>query len=129
MKIGTIGAAALFSLGVLVCFPALAQPAGGGGSGSQGAQKAGPGQGQDRPNFETIKAQVLQNHQARIQALQQSLTCIQAAKDHEALRACRQSEHQAMEQMRGQHGGGGRQGGRGGPGQGSPGQQGGPQRQ
>jgi hypothetical protein len=125
MKIGRIATAALFSLGVLACFPALAQPAGGGGPGGQGGQG---GQGQNRPSFETVKADILKNHQARIDAMQQSLTCIQAAKDHEALRTCMRNERKAMEQTRG-HREGGRQGGRGGPPADGPGQQGGPQRQ
>ena len=126
MKIATAATVVLFSLGVLASLPAFAQPAGGGGSGGQGPQKSG--QGQDQASFETRKAEILKNHQARIQAMQQALTCIQSAKDQEALRTCRENERKAMEQMRDQMRGerrGGDSGG--GPGQGRG--PGGPQRQ
>jgi TolA-binding protein len=124
MKIGNFATTALFSLGALVCIAAQAQPAGGPAAGGAAEQKAGPGPGQERPNFEAIKADIIKGHQARIQVLQQSLTCMQGAKDQAAMRTCRQNERQAMQQLQDQRGGR-----RGGPPAGGPGPQGGAPRQ
>lgn len=61
------------------------------------------GQGQ---NFENFKANVINRINARIARNQEELACVQAAQDHNALKACRQkfaSEMKAeRQQMKGQ---------------------------
>lgn len=64
-----------------------------------GAPPAGrPGQ-QDPARFAEFKQEVLARQQAHLAVLQQGIACISAAQNHEQLRACREQEHQAMEQF------------------------------
>lgn len=64
-----------------------------------------PQQGQGR-NFENFKTNVINRINARIARNQEELSCVQAAQDHNALKACRQkfaSEMKAeRQQMKGQ---------------------------
>jgi len=105
-------------IATLACGAVWAQPAGTAPSAGQGTQKPAP----DPAKFAAYKAEILKGHEARIQVLQQSTSCIQAAKDFDALRACREKERQALsalrDQVREEH-----RAGRGAPPAGSPARQ------
>ena len=63
-------------------------------------QPAGPGgtAGQQNPEiFSKIKQLRLDGMQGRISILQTALSCVNAATNHEQMKACEQQEHQAME--------------------------------
>ncbi len=92
MKIAKMKTAAVLVIAVLGWSPVYAQaPAG----------EAAPGQpAQSGADIEKFKATIIKDYQGRIQILQQSVSCIQAAKDQEAMRTCRQNERQAIEQLR-----------------------------
>jgi len=90
MKISTFATAAVMFAGTLACTQAYAQQAP-----RAPQQNAGP-------NLEAFKAEIVQEYQSRIQTLQQAVNCVQAAKDQTGLRACRQQERQALEQLRDQ---------------------------
>lgn len=62
-----------------------------------------PPRGPNPEMFQKMKTKMLENHQKRIQILQQSEPCIQAATTPGQLKACREKEHQAMEQLREQN--------------------------
>lgn len=53
--------------------------------------------------FEERKAEVLKHIDTRLSSLQEEKTCVQAAKSHDDLRACRQKHHAEMDKMRGEH--------------------------
>ena len=78
------------------------QPPGGGGQ----MQPGGPQGHGDGQNFQEHKAEILQHMNRHLQEVQSRIRCVEAANDHEALRAC-------LPEMGGHHGG---PGGRGGPG-------------
>ena len=59
-------------------------------------QAGGPGQ-----NFDKMKSDVVSRITARIARNQEELTCVQAAKNHDDLKACR---HKFMEEMKEQRG-------------------------
>jgi hypothetical protein len=68
-------------------------------------------------SFEEQKADILKHIDTRMSSLQEGKACVQAAKNDEDLRACRQKHRAEMYQMRGEHGKGGPMGGpMGGPG-------------
>ena len=52
--------------------------------------------------FEQHKSMLMQNHQQRIQILQNSYNCISAATNRDTLRACEMNEKQSLEEMRAQ---------------------------
>ncbi len=62
-----------------------------------------PPRGPNPEMFQKMKSKMLENHQKRIQILQQSEPCIQAAATHDQLKACHEKERQAMEQLREQN--------------------------
>jgi hypothetical protein len=85
---------------------------------SPGGQQQGP----SPEMFQKMKTRMLDNHQKRIQILQQAVTCIQGAATPDQLKSCHEQEKQAHEQleeqnkkdresMREQHRGGKDQGG------------------
>ena len=59
-------------------------------------QGKGPGQ-----NFDKMKSEVISRINARISRNQEELSCVQAAKDHADLKACREK---FMGEMKGQRG-------------------------
>lgn len=59
----------------------------------------GPGQ-QDPARFAAAKQQMVDRMQARIQLLQQAVSCVQNAQDPAALRLCREQQQAAMQQER-----------------------------
>lgn len=73
------------------------------------------------PNFENRKAEVLKNIDERIDGMQQLKACVQAAKNHEDMKSCREKfgPHGgpgAQREGKGQRGpGGANRGGPGGP--------------
>jgi Flp pilus assembly protein TadD len=73
-----------------------------------GQQQNSPGQ-----NFEQRKAELLKMIDERIAGIQEAKTCVQAAKNHEDLKVCRDKHRAEMRNMRGEMG---RRGGPGGPG-------------
>lgn len=68
-------------------------------------------QGGQGMTFEERKADVLKHLDTRMSSLQEEKACVQAAKNHDDLRACRQKHHAEMDQMRGMYGKGGHMGG------------------
>ena len=54
--------------------------------------------------FEERQAEVLKHIDTRLSSLQEEKTCVQAAKSHDDLRACRQKHHAEMDHMRGEYG-------------------------
>lgn len=86
---------------------------------AESGQPQQPQQGQ-APNFEQKKADILKLMDERIKGLQEEKACVQAAKNHDDLRACREKHRAEMkdvrEEMRKK-----RPGGPGGPGPGGPG--------
>jgi len=66
-------------------------------------------------NFEQRKAEILKMMDERIAGIQEEKSCVQAAKSHEDLKACREKHRAEMGKMRGEMGKGGGQGGPGGP--------------
>jgi len=67
-------------------------------------------------SFEEQKADILKHIDTRMSFLQEGKACVQAAKNPDDLRACRQKHRAEMEQMRGEYGKGGPMGGPGGMG-------------
>jgi hypothetical protein len=67
-------------------------------------------------SFEEQKADILKHIDARMSFLQEGKACVQAAKNSDDLKACRQKHRAEMEQMRGEYGKGGPMGGPGGMG-------------
>lgn len=68
------------------------------------AQETAPAKGQYGQNFmNRIKAMDAQSTQARISILQQGSSCVQAATDRDTMRACREKEREAMEQLHAKH--------------------------
>jgi hypothetical protein len=64
------------------------------------------GDGQRGPSpemFQKMKAKMLENHQKRVQILQNTQSCIQAATAPDQLRSCHEQERQADEQLRQQN--------------------------
>jgi len=53
--------------------------------------------------FEERQAEVLKHIDTRVSSLQEKRVCVQAAKNHDDLRACKQKHHAEMEKMRGEH--------------------------
>jgi len=76
-----------------------------------GTAPQGPGK-----SFEEQKADILKHIDTRMSSLQEGKACVQAAKNHDDLRVCRQKHRAEMDQMRGEHGKGGHMGGPGGMG-------------
>ena len=64
-----------------------------------------------RPNFEQGKAEILNKLNNQVASLQQAKTCIQAAKNHDDIKACREKHMAAMNGLRA---GMSKQGGQGG---------------
>jgi hypothetical protein len=75
--------------------------------------QAPKGQGE---SFEEWKADILKHLDTRMSSLQEEKTCVQAAKNHDDLRGCRQKHHTEMGRIRGEYGKGGHRGGPGGMG-------------
>jgi hypothetical protein len=67
-------------------------------------------------SFEERKADILKHLDTRMSFLQEETACVQAARNHDDLKACRQKHHAEMDQMRGEYGKGGHMGGPGGMG-------------
>jgi hypothetical protein len=67
-------------------------------------------------SFDERKAEVLKNLDSRMSFLQEEKACVQTAKNHDDLRACRQKHRVEMDQMRGEYSKGGHMGGPGGMG-------------
>lgn len=70
-----------------------------------------PPQGQGQ-NFDQVKSNVINRINARIAHNQEELSCVQAAKNHADLKACRDKFREEQKELRGQN-----QGQRKGPGQ------------
>ena len=62
-------------------------------------------------SFDERKADILKHLDTRMSDLQEEKACVQAAKNHDDLKACRQKHQAEMDQMRGEHGQGGHMGG------------------
>ncbi len=60
-----------------------------------GQPQKGPG-----PNFDQRKAEILKMLDERVATLQEEKGCVQAAKNHDDLKACRKKHKQEMEKMR-----------------------------
>lgn len=56
--------------------------------------------GPAKPDFNTVKAKIVERINTRIARNQEELACVQAAADHAALKACREK---FKEEMRAQH--------------------------
>jgi hypothetical protein len=55
----------------------------------------GPG-----PNFEERKSELLKNIDERINSLQEGKKCVEAAQNHDDLKACREKQRKEMEKAR-----------------------------
>jgi hypothetical protein len=80
------------------------------------AADSGPAPKGQGMSFEEQKADILKHIDTRMSSLQEGKACVQAAKNQDDLRACRQKQRAEMDQMRGEYGKGGHMGGPGGMG-------------
>lgn len=76
-----------------------------------GAPQKGPGL-----SFEERRGEVLKHIDTRLTSLQAEKVCVEAARNQDDLRACKQKHHAEMDHLRGEHGTCGCKEGPGGPG-------------
>lgn len=70
---------------------------------ADGTSEGGGHHGPSPEMFQKMKEKMLENHQKRVQILQNTQSCIQAATAPDQLRTCHEQERQADEQLRQQN--------------------------
>ena len=68
-------------------------------------------QGDDHEHFQEHKQEILRHMNEHLAEVQKRMACVQAANDHEALRACMPERREGHGGMQGGHGEGGERGG------------------
>ena len=69
-------------------------------AGSAFAVDGGQSQNGPGPNFDQRKTDILKMLDERASRIQEEKNCVQAAKNHEDLKACREKQREKMEKMR-----------------------------